>query len=115
MAASRPGSPVSRMRVVSGYSCLTCLSSVAPSIPGMRISETMTAGPPFFFGDLRGAFPAVGGEHLVVAAQMHRQAVHDSGLIVNTENAGEFFAVHDCAVVLKFKLAEARWTRELVP
>jgi hypothetical protein len=30
---------------------------------------------------------------------MQRQAVHNSGLIVDTENAGEFVAVHDRAVV----------------
>ena len=45
-------------------------------------------GGAFFLEDLQGAVPTVGGEHLVVAAQMHRQTVHDSGLIVDTENAG---------------------------
>ena len=57
-------------------------------------------GRALLFEHLQSAIAAIGREHLVVAAQMHRQAVHDSWLIVHTENAGEFFAIHMSAVIL---------------
>jgi hypothetical protein len=62
-------------------------------------------GRAFVFEELQGAVAAVGGEHLVVAAQLHRQAFDDSGLVVHTEDAGKFFAVHGCAVVKTISLA----------
>src|SRR5688572_5913466 len=41
--ASRPAWPVRMMRTTSGWRSCTCDSSEAPSMPGMRMSETMTS------------------------------------------------------------------------
>ena len=50
---------------------------------------------------LQRTVPAGGGEDLVIAAQVQRQALHDSGLIVHTQNGGWFFAAHDPALVFR--------------
>ena len=97
-AASRPVSPVSRMRVVSGYSCLTCFEQGGTVHPRHAHVRDDDRGSAAFLEHAQSALPAVGCQHLIVAAQLHGQAVDDAGFIVDTENAGQVFAVHDCAV-----------------
>ena len=51
--------PVSMRRTVSGYRALTVASSSTPFMPGMRMSETITANGPASLHRRRAASPLV--------------------------------------------------------
>src|ERR1700682_1659705 len=66
-AASRPSAPVSARRVESGQRVLTFVRNAAPSIPGIRMSETTTAAPPFCLSTARPSTPLVAVYRIDVA------------------------------------------------